>query len=166
MRDSLEKGNLEEVKLISKLHQTKPFLSLVYQLLESKENEKNSDRNNGKKNLEQRTERELQTIFDKMEKRLSGLNTITLISPLLGLLGTVLGMIDSFFSLSRVSFIAEQSSKITLSLAGGISSALITTALGLIVTIPSIIFYNFFVKKISTSINEMSRDLEEIIENL
>ena len=69
---------------------------------------------------------------------------------MLGLLGTVTGMITSFSALSA----SAESSKIV---AAGISEALYTTAFGLIVAIPSLIFYNYFNRRIDAIVLEMER---------
>ncbi len=65
------------------------------------------------------------------------LNTVGNIAPLMGLLGTILGMISAFES------IAESGTGDPKVVAGGISQALITTATGLIIAIPSVIFYRY-----------------------
>jgi biopolymer transport protein ExbB len=65
------------------------------------------------------------------------LNTVGNIAPLLGLLGTITGMISAFESIAKAGTGDPQV------VAGGISQALITTATGLIVAIPSIIFYRY-----------------------
>ena len=72
----------------------------------------------------------------KLEQSLPMLASIASISPYIGLLGTVLGIIASFFSLAVV----QQPTLKTI--APGIAEALITTALGLVVAIPAIFFYN------------------------
>lgn len=95
-----------------------------------------------------------------LEKHLSGLHTIAVISPLLGLLGTVLGMIQVF------SRIVEQGAKDPTVLAGGISQALLTTAAGLTVAIPTLIFFNLISKMIDNLVTKMeyqSITLYEII---
>ena len=79
--------------------------------------------------------------FPEFEKRLEVLNFIGKISPSLGLLGTVTGMIETFHVLS-MSGKAQQ-------LAGGISEALITTAAGLIISIPTLGAYHYFMSKIN-----------------
>lgn len=84
-----------------------------------------------------------------LEKYLSGLHTIAVISPLLGLLGTVLGMIQVF------SQIVETGTKDPSILAGGISQALLTTAAGLTVAIPTLIFFNLISKMIDNLISKM-----------
>jgi biopolymer transport protein ExbB len=76
-----------------------------------------------------------------LEKGLTILETIAVISPLMGLLGTVLGMIKVF------SVIKEQGIGQAAALSGGISEALITTVTGLFIGIPVLIFFNFFTKR-------------------
>lgn len=95
-----------------------------------------------------------------LEKYISTLSTISTISPLLGLLGTVTGMIKSFgaFGLQQTS----QNNQLT----GGIDEALITTALGLLVSIPCLIAYNYFVKRIDFLLNESRFFLERVLKKL
>lgn len=87
-----------------------------------------------------------------MEKYLTGLGTIATISPLLGVLGTVMGMIRSF---------AEGTG--TKGAEVGISEALITTAMGLGVAIPAYIFYNYLVRKKEEKITEMESVSEQVL---
>lgn len=75
-----------------------------------------------------------------MQKYLGILGTIAAITPLLGLLGTVFGMIETF----RV--IQTEGVGNANALAGGISEALITTATGLCIAIPSFVFYRYFLQ--------------------
>ncbi|TGK00623.1 MotA/TolQ/ExbB proton channel family protein [Leptospira semungkisensis] len=90
--------------------------------------------------------------IQRMEKFLSPLATIATISPLLGVLGTVLGIIRSF---------AEGSG--TRGAEVGISEALITTAMGLGVAIPAYIFHNFFQKRKEDAIAEMESFSEQAL---
>jgi len=76
-----------------------------------------------------------------LERGLTILETIAVIAPLMGLLGTVLGMIKVF------GVIKEQGIGQAAALSGGISEALITTVTGLFVGIPVLIFFNYFSKK-------------------
>ena len=80
-----------------------------------------------------------------LEKLLPSLDIIAQVSPLLGLLGTVIGMISSFNQLELGGSNVDPSI-----LAGGIWTALLTTAIGLIVAIPALIAHHFFEKKIET----------------
>lgn len=77
-------------------------------------------------------------VCHQMERYLNALGTIAAITPLLGLLGTVLGMID-VFAVITASGVGNPGM-----LAGGISMALITTAAGLAVAIPSLFFHRYF----------------------
>ncbi|MFP6870801.1 MAG: MotA/TolQ/ExbB proton channel family protein [Nitrospinota bacterium] len=86
-----------------------------------------------------------------LDRYLGMLGTIAAVSPLLGLTGTVFGMIRTFTVISEKG-IAHPSQ-----LAGGISEALITTASGLVVAIPALIFYNYFTIKSDRLILEMEK---------
>ena len=79
-----------------------------------------------------------------LEKLLPSLDIIAQVSPLLGLLGTVIGMISSFNQLELGGSNVDPSI-----LAGGIWTALLTTAIGLIVAIPALISHHYFEKKIT-----------------
>ncbi|MDO4427012.1 MAG: MotA/TolQ/ExbB proton channel family protein [Moraxella sp.] len=78
----------------------------------------------------------------ELEKNINMLGTIGAISPLLGLLGTVLGIIASFLA------ITDGAMKDPTLLAAGVSQALITTAAGMIVAIPALVAYRFFQRRI------------------
>lgn len=96
----------------------------------------------------------------KLERFISVLSTISTIAPLLGLLGTILGMIEAF------GVIAEDGGGDTLALANGIANALFTTAAGLIIAIPCVVSYNYFVHKINnkiTFIESISSEIADMI---
>lgn len=95
-----------------------------------------------------------------MEKNLNTLGTIAAISPLIGLLGTVVGMIKVF------AVITTEGVGNPETLAGGISEALITTAAGLVVAIPSVIFYRYFRGKINHLVVNMEEQAMQLIEIL
>ncbi len=86
----------------------------------------------------------------ELERFLTTLGTISGISPLLGLLGTVTGMIKTF----NVLALSKQLGNPGM-LSAGISEALITTAAGLIVAIPSFIFYKYFTAKVDRLVIKM-----------
>ena len=86
----------------------------------------------------------------KMSRYLRTLEVIALVSPLLGLLGTVLGMIQSFRELE----LAEGSANAAL-LAGGIWQALLTTAAGLIVAIPALVAANLLSARVERATHEI-----------
>ena len=87
----------------------------------------------------------------ELEKGMSLLGTVVNAAPQLGLLGTVTGMIAAFSALTRN---GTSTAKIV---AGGISEALYTTAFGLIVAIPALVFYNYFNRQIDIIVAEMER---------
>lgn len=87
----------------------------------------------------------------ELEKGMSLLGTVVNAAPQLGLLGTVTGMITAFSALTRN---GTSTAKIV---AGGISEALYTTAFGLIVAIPALVFYNYFNRRIDVIVSEMER---------
>ncbi|MGL6154658.1 MAG: MotA/TolQ/ExbB proton channel family protein [Cetobacterium sp.] len=93
----------------------------------------------------------------QLERNMWILSIVAHTSPLIGLLGTVTGMIQAF---QAVSVYGTGDASV---LASGISQALFTTAGGLIVAIPALIFYNYFNKKIDEQINEMEKGSTELI---
>lgn len=93
----------------------------------------------------------------KLEKGLSILATISGVAPLLGFLGTVTGMISAFMKIQELQGSANPSD-----LAGGIWEALITTAFGLIVGIPALAFYNYFV----SAVNKLVMDIELVTNDI
>ncbi|MBN2120057.1 MAG: MotA/TolQ/ExbB proton channel family protein [Candidatus Omnitrophica bacterium] len=97
----------------------------------------------------------------KLEKNLNFLATIAHISPLLGLLGTVTGMIRCFYIIQEKT--AAYGSVNPADLAGGIWEALLTTAFGLAVAIPSYIAYNYFVSRVNFSVLEMEKTATELV---
>lgn len=85
------------------------------------------------------------------------LGTMVTVSPMLGLLGTVLGMIKS------TSVLAEKGLSSPSELLAGIAEALITTAAGLIVAIPLLVLYNYLVNKSREIIEEIESSVTEIL---
>jgi len=95
-----------------------------------------------------------------LERNLNTLGTIAAITPLLGLLGTVIGMIKVF------AVITTEGVGNPETLAGGISEALITTATGLVVAIPSLIFYRYFRGKVNVLVVDMEEKAMKLVEIL
>lgn len=118
--------------------------------------------NSGKSREEIETAMEDAAKFEipKLNKNLPILATIVSIATLLGLLGTVLGMITSS------SVLSQQGMSNPSELIGGIAQALITTAAGLIVAIPSLIGYNYLVAKMDGIISEIEIITTELIKML
>jgi biopolymer transport protein ExbB len=95
-----------------------------------------------------------------LEKGLPVLATIAMIAPLLGFLGTVTGMINSFEALAAVGL------NNPAAVARGISQALITTAAGLMIAIPVQMAYNYFVSSVNTLVRTMESAANIVIEAL
>lgn len=97
----------------------------------------------------------------KLESRLSALATIAHISPLLGLLGTVTGMVSCFHT---IQVRAASLSPVTPGdLAGGVGEALLTTVAGLMVAIPTFVAYNYCVSRVNRFVLEMERSATELV---
>ncbi len=92
----------------------------------------------------------------QLEVSLPTLSTFVSVSPFLGLLGTVWGIMEAFLEIR-----ARGSAHITI-VAPGISDALITTVYGLLVAIPALIFYNIFRSRVNSYSNELERFISEI----
>ncbi len=99
-------------------------------------------------------------VVHELERFLNTLGTISAITPLLGLLGTVIGMIKVFTVITSVG-VGDPAT-----LAGGISEALITTAAGLTVAIPSVIFHRYLKRKIEELVVGMEQEAMKLVEVL
>jgi biopolymer transport protein ExbB len=113
-----------------------------------------------KTNLRLRAEEIGRFEINRLEKFMTLLGTIASVSPILGLLGTVTGMISIFSNL-----LASGTNSIA-PLAGGIAEALVTTAAGLIVAIPSLIFYRSFNRTIENYSLELEEESNKLINYL
>ena len=93
----------------------------------------------------------------KLEKNLSILGTLGNIAPLIGLFGTVVGIIRAFHALS-VSGSAGPSV-----ISAGIAEALVTTAAGLVVAVPAVIFYNYYLRRVETVMDEIESVSKKVL---
>ncbi|MDK1031360.1 MAG: MotA/TolQ/ExbB proton channel family protein, partial [Planctomycetia bacterium] len=96
-------------------------------------------------------------LTDDVRKHLELLDTITTATPLLGLLGTVVGMIQAFTIIATQQGMGQPEV-----LAGGISNALITTAAGLTVAIPTLAVYHFIKRRGDGRIREVESAIEDL----
>ncbi len=99
-------------------------------------------------------------VVHELERYLETLGTIAAITPLLGLLGTVLGMVEVFTE------ITTQGVGNPTALAGGIATALITTAAGLTIAIPALIGYRYYRNRVDTLVVEMEKEAIKLVEAL
>lgn len=92
-----------------------------------------------------------------LEKNLDGLSTIAAAGPLVGLLGTVTGMIRTF-SVVKAFGVGDP-----MRLSGGISEALISTAAGLVLAIPALVFHRYFLRRVDRLVLEIEEYTERIL---
>jgi len=99
-------------------------------------------------------------IVHRMERFLSALGTIASAGPLLGLLGTVVGMIQMFLG------ILDHGIGDVNQLAGGIGKALVCTATGMIIAVPALIFHRYFKSRIASYVIEMEQEATLLLDAL
>ncbi len=112
----------------------------------------------GREIMKEAMEESAAQVSHDMERYLTSLGVIASISPLLGLLGTVVGMIKVFTAL-----MLEGAGNANV-LAGGISQALITTAAGLSVAIPALMFHRFFLRRVDELMVTMEQEASKLVE--
>ena len=114
----------------------------------------------GREVMKESIQEAAQHVVHDLERYLNTLGTIAAIAPLLGLLGTVVGMIKVFAE------IMSQGTGNASVLAGGISEALITTAAGLTVAIPALAMHRYFVGKIDGIVVELEQETIKLVDAL
>jgi len=140
-------------KTLTKLNPyTGPFLNIIRVALESCQLSKEDCR----EAIEDQGRQEARTL----ERGLVVLETVAGIAPLMGLLGTVLGMIKVF----RV--ISEQGLGQTQSLSAGISEALLTTVVGLFIAIPALVAFNYFTHKVEDLVLEIEKHSGNLLKKI
>jgi len=112
----------------------------------------------GRDIMKESIQEEASHVVHEMERFLTALGTVAVIAPLLGLLGTVIGMIKVFAQLQL------EGAGNAAALAGGISEALITTAAGLTVAIPALIFHRYFLRRVDEIVVDMEQDALRLVE--
>lgn len=111
-----------------------------------------------RENLESKIEEKAAEVQYSLERNLTMLGTIATISPLIGLLGTVVGMITAFTGLT------ETSGPNPDLLAAGISQALITTAFGLLIAVPGLVLHKYFEHKIKYLLINLQKEVSDFID--
>lgn len=97
-------------------------------------------------------------VAHEMDKYMTALGTIAAVTPLLGLLGTVVGMIEVFSVITKLGVGSPTD------LAGGISTALITTAAGISIAVPALIFHRYFKGKVNDYVVKMEQEALKLVE--
>jgi biopolymer transport protein ExbB len=116
------------------------------------------NRDSGRERVREAIEDAGLTEVPRLEEKLSLLATIAQLAPLLGLLGTVLGLIQVFMTMKRNGLNAT-----VLDLSGGVEQALICAAAGLAVAIPIHAGYNYLVNRVNSIVLDMERAGTEIV---
>jgi biopolymer transport protein ExbB len=137
---------------IEALRQTSPLGEILAEAL--------ANRHRAREIIKERVEDTGRHVVHRLERFLNTLGTIAAISPLLGLLGTVVGMIRMFLAILTVG-VGDASR-----LAGGIGEALISTAAGLIVAIPALMFYRYFRGLVAAYVVDMEKQAIALIDAL
>ena len=114
------------------------------------------------KGIQDQVEMAGRQVVHEMERYLNSLGTIASISPYMGLLGSVLGMMKVFATFSASGNPANNPSI----LAGGISEILVATAAGLAVAIPSLIFYRYFQGRVAELTVRMEEEAVQLMDHL
>ena len=111
-----------------------------------------------RENLESKIEERATEVQYSLERNLTMLGTTATISPLIGLLGTVVGMITAFTGLTETSGANPDL------LAAGISQALITTAFGLLIAVPGLVLHKYFEHKIKYLLISLQTEVSDFID--
>ena len=149
LKSALEKGHFDEATSICENNPT-PITNLMKVGIEHKDFSESEIKDTimSAANLE----------IPRLERFLPALGTVAHIAPLLGLLGTVTGNIEAFGVLGQ--FAAGGDPR---ALANGIAEALLTTAAGIVVAVPAIIFYNYLVSKVNHIIIRLENRVSELV---
>ena len=118
------------------------------------------NRDNDRDRIKESIEEQGREVVHELDQFLDTLGTIAAISPLLGLLGTVVGMIKVF---SQITLHGVGNPGV---LADGISQALVTTAAGLSIAIISLIFYRYFRRRVDTYVVEIEKEAIKMVDVL
>ncbi len=111
--------------------------------------------------MEEAIQHEGKARIEKIWQNLAYLGDMAVVAPMLGLLGTILGMIQAFnYQAFKAGIIRP------VSLAQGLAKAMITTAFGLIIAVPILVFYSYFRGRISTITTNAERASSEILQTL
>ena len=149
LKSSIQKGHYDEALDICE-NNTTPLSNLMKVGIEH--------RSYGKSEIKESILAAANLEVPHLERFLTSLGTIAHISPLLGLLGTVTGNIKAFGVLGQFGSVGDPSL-----LATGISEALLTTAAGIVVSIPAIAFYNYLVSKVNHIIINLENRVNDMV---
>jgi biopolymer transport protein ExbB len=152
VRAWIARGGALDPNHIESLRQTSPLGALLAAALDV--------RNRPREEIRERVEDVGRHLVHRMERYLNSLGTIAAAGPLLGLFGTVVGMIQMFLG------ILDHGVGDVNQLAGGIGKALVCTAAGMIVAIPALMFHRYFRGRVSEYIIEMEHEAIQLLDTI
>ena len=157
---ALREGKLEEaIKIADRYPKSHLAKVMVAGLQEFRAHQMSSEISGEEIEASKRAlERAEAIVHAELKRGVSTLATIASSSPFVGLLGTVVGIINAFKGIS-----SEKSTGLA-AVAGGISEALVTTAIGLLVAIPAVWMYNYFSNRVEAFDVEMSNSSSELVD--
>lgn len=157
---ALREGKLEEAIQVAERNKKSHLAKVVTSgLLEFRVQTKSEEPAEAQMEASKRAlERAEAIVHAELERGLSGLATIGSTAPFVGLLGTVIGIMDAFRN------IQEHAGTSFTAVAGGISEALVTTALGLFVAIPAVMMFNYFTAKMKAFDVEINNSSSELMD--
>ncbi|UCF39393.1 MAG: MotA/TolQ/ExbB proton channel family protein [Acidobacteriota bacterium] len=158
--EALSKGNLEEAVEIAERYDRSHLAKVVHAGLQEFRSHTGSDVIPGETiESSRRAIQRAQAIgIEDFKRGLGGLATIGATAPFVGLFGTTVGVINAFAGMS-----AGEDTGLA-AVAGGISEALVATAIGLFVAVPAVWMYNYFTGKIESFIVEMDNSSSELVD--
>ena len=151
-KNLIEKGKIEELKAISEGTKT-PIARVVYMVMENPELPRDV--------LESILSSGIMVTELELGRKLTVLGTASYIAPLLGLLGTVVGIIQAFYGVAKKGAAVGPEAMLE-----GVAIALLTTALGIIIAVPCAIMYNYFRNKINHLLARIEVSSKEILNYL
>lgn len=151
-KNLIERGKIEELKAISEGTKT-PIARIVYMVMENPELPRDV--------LESILSSGIMVTELELGRKLTVLGTASYIAPLLGLLGTVVGIIQAFYAVAKKGAAVGPEAMLE-----GVAIALLTTALGIIIAVPCAIMYNYFRNKINHLLARIEVSSKEILNYL
>lgn len=151
-KNLIERGKIEELKAISEGTKT-PIARVIYMVIENPELPRDV--------LESILSSGIMVTELELGRKLTVLGTASYIAPLLGLLGTVVGIIQAFYGVAKKGAAVGPEAMLE-----GVAIALLTTALGIIIAVPCAIMYNYFRNKINHLLARIEVSSKEILNYL
>ena len=158
--EALKTGNIGEAIELAEQHEKSHLAKVLVAGLQEFRAHQTSDAIPGEtiEASKRALQRATAILIEELKKGLGGLATIGATAPFVGLFGTTVGIINAFQGMT-----AGETTGLA-AVAGGISEALVATAMGLFVAVPAVWMYNYFTTKIDSFVVEMDNSSSELID--